>query len=330
VRSWGVTTMVHPVTDEQMDIYDALGIDPDKPERPRAIPPGPRFTADGIRLDPIPGYGDGLLADPDGLAVRVVKSHSRKKSKKVGFYAQIVANSMTGKWPALWWVELHAGPGKLYEVESKELLDGSPLDALNTTKRYNGYVFVEFDPVCAAALRERTKGMPNVYIIDEDCNLPSVHDRIRSIVPTNALTVMYADPEDLDDLSFDTVKFFTERYPHLDWLINFPVSGAVRYLTADNTGLGRRAALLLDHPNPHELLAECTGRTYGPTFSTYFKRRLEALGHECRYETIYLDGKNVAFYDLFLATKDTTGLAIKFFEQACDIKANGQRTLFAS
>lgn len=261
--------------------------------------------------------------------MRVVHT-PRKKSNKVGFYVEIVAAAMTGKWPSLWWVEHHAGPAKLYEVETRDLLDGSsPLDALNTSKRYNGYVFVEYDPVCAAALRERTRGIPNMHIIEGDCNDAVVHDRIRSIVPTNALVVMYADPEDLDDLDFQTVRFFTERYRHLDWLINFPVSGAVRYLTGD-AGAGSRAARLLDYPNPQRLLAECTGRTYGPTFSAYFKRLLQSLGHTCMYETIYLHHPHVPFYDLFLATKDTTGLAMRFFEKACDIKANGQRTLFGA
>jgi three-Cys-motif partner protein len=307
----------------QTTIFEELGIEPMKAERPKLLPAKPRRTVDGIELVPIPGYV-GLLADPDGLAVRLVHSHSRKKSKKVGFYAEIVAGSMTGKWPSLWWVELHAGPGKLYELETQELLDGSPLDALHTSKRYNGYVFVEFDPLCAAALRERTKGMPNVYVIEGDCNIADVHDQIRALVPTNALVVMYADPEDLDDLDFQTVRFFSARYPHLDWLINFPVSGAVRYLTA---GGEDRAAKLLDHPNPAELLAQCTGRTYGPSLSMYFQRLLEALGHTCRYETIYLDVKNVPFYDLFLATKDKTGLAVDFFDKACGIKASGQRTL---
>ena len=166
--------------------------------------------------------------------------------------------------------------------------------------------------------------MPNVHVIEGDCNSAMVHDQIRALVPTNALVVMYADPEDLDDLDFTTVRFFSERYGHLDWLINFPVAGAVRYLTA---GGQDRAARLLDHPNPAELLAQCTGRTYGPSLSLYFQRLLEALGHTCRYETIYLDVKNVPLYDLFLATKDGTGRAVDFFDKACGIKASGQRTL---
>jgi three-Cys-motif partner protein len=307
----------------QTNIFEELGIEPVKRERATPAPPKAYRTVDGIDLMPIQGY-EALFSDPNGLAVRAVHTHSRKKSKKVGFYAEIVSSSMTGKWPSLWWVELHAGPGKLYEIETRVLLDGSPLDALHAAKPYSGYVFVEYDAVCAAALRERTRGIPNVHVVEGDCNSAAVHDEIRALVPTNALVVMYADPEDLDDLDFNTVRFFSERYPHLDWLINFPVAGAVRYLTA---GREDRAAKLLDHPNPAELLAQCTGRTYGPSLSLYFQRMLEALGHTCRYETIYLDVRNVPLYDLFFATKDKSGRALDFFDKACGIKASGQRML---
>ena len=320
VRSVACIAQMRP---GQITIFEELGIEPPRPEPAKPAPPKTHRTCDGIEFVPAPGH-ENLLLGPDGLAVRVVHTHSRKKSKKVAFYAEIVAGGMTGKWPSLWWVELHAGPGMLYEVESRKLLDGSPLDALNISRRYSGYVFVEYDATCATALRERTQGIPNVYVIEGDCNSAIVHDQIRAIVPTNALVVMYADPEGVDDLEFKTVQFFSERYAHLDWLINFPVSGAVRYLTA---GGKDRAVKLLDHPNPAELLEQSTGRTYGSSLSDYFKRQLEALGHTCRYETIYLDVKNVPFYDLFFATKDKTGLAVDFFDKACGIKASGQRTL---
>jgi three-Cys-motif partner protein len=311
---------MHP---EQTTIFEELGIEPMRPERATTVPSKTYHTRDGAEFVPVPGH-ENLLSGPDGLAVRVVHTHSRKKSKKVAFYAEIVAAGMIGKWPSLWWVELHAGPGALFEAESHKLRDGSPLDALNVSRRYSGYVFVEYDAICAAALRERTQGIPDVYVIEDDCNGATVHDQIRAIVPTNALVVMYADPEGLDDLDFKTVQFFSERYAHLDWLINFPVAGAVRYLRAGNRD---RAVKLLDHPNPVELIEQSTGRTYGPSLSDYFKRQLEALGHTCRYETIYLDVKNVPLYDLFFATKDKTGRAMDFFDKACGVKASGQRTL---
>jgi hypothetical protein len=145
-------------------------------------------------------------------------------------------------------------------------------------------------------------------------------------VPINALAVFYADPEDLDDFTFDTIKFITERYKHPDWLINFPTSGVVRYLTAG--GDDQRACALLDMERPSELVAVKEGRTWGPQVSIYFKRRLEALGYTCRYEPIHLDSNNVPIYDLFIATKDTTGRALDFFDKACGIRADGQRALF--
>ncbi len=312
-----------PVTYEQITIFTELGIEPIKAQRPIVEVGKDYYTEAGARLVPVPG-NESLLAASDGTVVRLVHTHSRKKAKKVAFYAEVVSAAMTVKWPSLWWVELHAGPGLLFEAETRELLNGSPLDALHVPKPYSGYVFVEYDASCAAALRERVRGFPNVHVIQGDCNSATVHDRIRSIVPTNALVVMYADPEDLDDLDFQTVRFFSERYLHLDWLINFPVAGAVRYLRAGNS---ERAVKLLDHPNPRELLEHCSGRTYGPSLSEYFRRQLKAIGHACRYETIYLDIKNVPLYDLFFATKDTSGRAIDFFDKACGIKASGQRTL---
>jgi three-Cys-motif partner protein len=308
--------------DQQTTIWEELGVAPMPAERQKPLPRAARTTRDGTELTPVPG-NLSLLLDPEGNAVRIVHAHSREKARKVGFYAEIVTGAMTGKWPSLWWVELHAGPGKLFHAGTRELLGGSPLDALGVAKPYDGYVFVEYDSICAAALRARTAGMPNVHVIEGDCKSETVHDQIRTLVPPNALVVMYADPEDLDDLDFETLRFFTKRYRHLDWLINFPRSGVLRYLAG---GGDERAAPLLGTVHPAELLKHCTDRTRGPTLAEFYKRQLEALGHTCRYETIFLEGKNVPYYDLFLATKDPTGRAVDFFEKACGIKASGQRS----
>jgi three-Cys-motif partner protein len=263
----------------------------------------------------------------DGLVTRLVHTHSKKKATKVGFYAHVVSKGMASKWGGrLWWVEFHSGPGQLFERETRSVLQGSPLQALNVTHTFAGYVFVEFDPLCADSLRARTANRQNVHVIEGDANSAEILDQIRAIVPTDALCVFYADPEDLDDFKFETIKFITARYRHPDWLINLPTSGVVRYLTAG--GDDQRAAPLLDMARPAELVAVKEGRTWGPQVSIFFQRKLEALGYRCRYEPIHLDVNNVPIYDLFIATKDTTGRALDFFDKACGIRSNGQRPLF--
>lgn len=139
--------------------------------------------------------------------------------------------------------------------------------------RSDGYVFVEAGPLCAHALRKRTAAHPNVHVLEGDANSGAVHDQIRALIPTGALTVMYADPEDLDDFDFQTVRFFTERYPHVDWLVNFRVMGAVRYLAA---GREERAVPLFDHPTRRSCSPPAgggrTARTCGSPTSASSKR----------------------------------------------------------
>jgi three-Cys-motif partner protein len=187
-------------------------------------------------------------------------------------------------------------------------------------------VFVELDPLCAESLRQRTARFPNVTVFEGNANSPAVLDKIHATVPTGALAVFYADPEDLDDFSFETIKFVSARYRHPDWLINFPTSGVVRYLTSG--GDDQRAASLLGMARPAELIAIKEGRTWGPQVSTFYQRQLEALGYTCRSEPIHLDHNNVPIYDLFLATKDNSGRALDFFDKACGIRSDGQRPLF--
>jgi three-Cys-motif partner protein len=309
----------------QTSIFD-LGCEPIP--RVKAAKPVQKeyISKDGECFKPVPGY-ESLVIGEDGLVTRLVHTHSKKKATKVGFYAYVVSKGMAGKWGGkLWWIELHAGPGQLFEIETGEVLPGSPLQALSVPNPFAGYVFVEFDPLCAESLRTRTAGYKNVSIVEGDANSSEALDKIHATVPTGALAVFYADPEDLDDFTFETIKFITARYRHPDWLINFPTSGVVRYLTAG--GDDQRAAPLLGMPSPADLVAVKEGATWGPQVSTFYERKLQALGYICRYEPILLDHNNVPIYDLFIATKDTTGRALDFFDKACGIRADGQRPLF--
>ena len=309
---------------DQTTIFD-LGLEHVPRERIVKSPKLRLVSKTGVQLVLAKGY-DGLVQDEDGLVSRVIHPHSKKKSFKIRRFADLVGTAMRDHWPGkLWWVEWHGGPGQLFEDETGLYLPGSPIEALRIRHPFSGYLFVEADPLCADALRKRTGTYPNVHVLEGDANSADVHDAIRSIIPTGALTVMYADPEDLDDFDFQTVRFFTERYPHVDWLVNFPVMGAVRCLAA---GREERAVPLFDHPHPAQLLEECRGRTYGPDVRLAYQRKFEALGYTCAHEMIFLERANAPLYDILFATRDTTGRALDFFYKASGIKASGQRTLF--
>jgi hypothetical protein len=102
------------------------------------------------------GYGDGALVrdDEDSLA-RVVQMHSLDKDHFAYYYADIVSSAMTGKFPSLWWIELFAGPGRLYCAPENPYYDGSAIRAMRTRRPFDGYIFNDLDPDCVRALRPR-------------------------------------------------------------------------------------------------------------------------------------------------------------------------------
>jgi three-Cys-motif partner protein len=311
---------IHP---DQITIYDALGIEPGQEVAPVAPPP-PKLrliTKSGEQLVLARGY-QTLVEGSDGLYSRVVHPHSRRKASIVGRYARMVGTGMKFHWPGkLWWVEFYAGPGQLFEDDSGEFLPGSPLTALSIKDQFSGYVFVDLDPLCVESLVQRTARKGNVFVMQGDANAPETLDRITSIVPQDALVVMYADPEGLD-FHLSTVRHFTDRYRHMDWLINFPGPGLARYLSA---GYEQRAVRVLDDPNPGRFIAEARRKTYGATLREVYQRQLEGLGFRTRSEPVYLAKNNALIYDVFLATRHDR--ALDFFDKACGIRL-GQTALF--
>jgi three-Cys-motif partner protein len=199
---------------------------------------------------------------------------------------------------------------------------GSSIDALTVPKPFNHYVFVDIDAGCTAALRERAQPAApehaNVHVLTGDANGAATHDEILKLVPRNALVVLYADPAGLD-LNFDTLRFFAERYEHLDLLLNFPVPGALRALGA---GQEAKASRVLNHPAPIELIGPTSGRP-GVSLRDWFQRQLGTLGYrEFAAEQIRLHSKNVPLYDLMLASRKPR--ARQFFEEAQKRGPGGQ------
>jgi three-Cys-motif partner protein len=282
--------------------------DPDPPRRPRVVQPQLTTT-------------DGLVPDDEGLFAREIHGHSIVKASKVHRFADAVSVAVRGKLP-VYWVELFAGPGRLYVVEHKEFLLGSPMAALGGVRApFAGYFFSDLSADCEHCLRVRTKGMEGVHVHRGDANAPETLDAVFRAVPRNALVIAYLDPQGLD-LHLDTVRALAWHYRRLDLLINLPVNGLIRYLAAGNE---EKARPVLGHPDPLRLM------DHGVNNATrelrgWYHGQLASLGYTHRAsDTIRLADKKAAIYDLIVAGRHP--LTVELFERATQIGAFGQRQL---
>jgi len=255
----------------------------------------------------------------DGLPARKVALHSLDKAHYARYYADIVGRAMKNAFPGpLAWVELFAGPGRLYVKELEAFKPGSPVEAVGIKSPFDIYVFADLDERCVTALQQRVGERPGVHVLQGNANAADLHDRILELVPRDALFVLYADPSGLH-LHFETLRFFADRYKHLDLLLNFPVPGIDRALSAGHEG---KASLVLNHPSPVELIGPGSGRP-GTSLRQWFERQLGTLGYtEFAAESIKLHAKNVPLYDLMLASRQPR--ARQFFEEARKRGPGGQ------
>ena len=288
---------------------------------PRNAPTLTRSLAKHKRVTAIPAVAeqlvmppagqDSLVADDEGLLSRVIHMHSSDKDHYVHYYADIVGTGMRQKFP-LAWVELFAGPGRLLNVDTAQFEKGSPLRALDLRHPFGTYVFSDLDPACVASLRHRVGQKPGVHVLEGDANNAGLLDQVRQLVSRDHLVVLYLDPEGLE-LHFDTIRYFAERYPRLDLLLNLQVRGAIRYLRAP--GNAARAAHMLGTGDPRALIEQRANRDWGPSIREFFERKLRGLGYD-HFETQVINShsRNAHQYDLLLASRDHKAAA--FFREA--------------
>src|SRR5580704_202842 len=87
-------------------------------------------------------------------------------------YTRIMHAQQRDRVPSLYWiyVDAYAGPGYHLSKASGELVEGSPLVALNTNPPFNEYHFIDSDGVRANRLRELVRDRRDVSIYSDDCN----------------------------------------------------------------------------------------------------------------------------------------------------------------
>jgi three-Cys-motif partner protein len=268
-----------------------------------------RLSRDGAGL--VPGT-------TDGLPMRAVKSHSAQKARMVSRDLGTVGRAMNRKWFEVHYLELFCGPGYLLDEDSSDEVPGSPLQALTIARPFDRYVFSDYSEVCVEALRTRIGalraqmhgGLPPAEVLAGDANDPEHLERVCSLINPRALVIAYLDPSK-PNLHFSTVRFLAERFRFLDVIINLPFSGIHRSLSAGGVEAPR---LMLNHPNPGELVHPEEGRT-AQNIRGHYDAQLRGLGlvhiaRRCVKTTV----TNSPLYDVVLASRKDT--AVKLFEKA--------------
>lgn len=87
-------------------------------------------------------------------------------------YAKIMEAKRRERLRSLSWIyiDAYAGPGYHLSKTSGELVEGSPLIALNTDPPFHEYHFIDTDSGRARQLRKLSGERPDVFIYGEDCN----------------------------------------------------------------------------------------------------------------------------------------------------------------
>jgi len=87
-------------------------------------------------------------------------------------YAKILDATRRDKIPSLRWlyIDAYAGPGVHLSKRTGQMVEGSPLIALNTSPPFSEYHFIDADPKRAEQLRGIAGNRKDVHIYSADCN----------------------------------------------------------------------------------------------------------------------------------------------------------------
>lgn len=122
--------------------------------------------------------------------------------------------------------------------------------------------------------------------------------------------VAYLDPAK-PNLHFSTVTYLAERFTFIGFTINLPFSGMHRSMAAGGID---GPSLVLDHPNPLELMSPQERRT-AENIRDYYDEQLRSLGlqHISRRQ-INTSVTNSPLYDVVMASR--RAMAVKLFDKA--------------
>jgi len=98
--------------------------------------------------------------------------------KYAAAYTTVMEAQRRERFPRLRWfyIDGYAGSGHHVSKERGDLIEGSPLIALNTKPPFHEYHFIDSDKERAASLREEAGDRTDIFTYSEDCNTVLLRD----------------------------------------------------------------------------------------------------------------------------------------------------------
>jgi three-Cys-motif partner protein len=274
------------------------------------------------------------LSVTDGLPCRVSGEWAKEKLHYLSHYMAIFNRGMKNLWPHRAYLDLMAGPGRCVLEDADQEFDGSPLLALHCSPEFGKVVLVEASAKLLKPLRARTESYGDrAHVLEGDCNSPSTVANIRNALPTNALTLAFADMLGLE-VEFETLRQLTTRRK-IDLAITFQVNDLVRNVPQilQERSDGGRLDRFFGNPDWRKAVADAesgklTSTAIGDALTDFYVARLGTLGYEhvAPLHVLMKNTQNAPLYRLVLAGKHER--ATDFFRKISRIEYSGQRRLF--
>ncbi len=263
--------------------------------------------------------------EDDGLNTPEVGDWAEEKYRLVGFYAELFAKSMKGKWDSRVYLDLFSGTGRARIKSTNKIVPASPLLALSVTNRFDRYIFCEIDTDKLSALEARVKReYPRIdaHFIpgDTNKNVAEIMKHIPQHYPDRkVLCFCFVDPYRMEHLDFETIRQLSTRL--IDFMVLIPSGmdanrNVAKYTKEENKKIGK--FLGDDKWRDEWAAAESKGENFERFVRDHFGKQMEKLGYIYSgpegMRPVRLPEKNVLLYRLAFFSRSDLGN--KFWEQA--------------
>ncbi len=157
-------------------------------------------------------------------------------AKYISAYSKIM-NKQQEEWlKYYYYIDAFAGSVEPVSKEEERYIQGSPLRALNTEPRFNGYWFIDINPQRIERLKKLQADFPNHNIIlkQDNCNNFLSHEIINIITwESKQRAIIFLDPYGLQ-VNWTTIVKLAQAKT-FDLFINFPLMGITRLLKRDHS-----------------------------------------------------------------------------------------------